>query len=148
MYRTKCCPENHILIWTSNRTPCYSDNNYVCDKCGIVLHCSLRRWWCEKCTYDLCPSCLPHHNKPQTQTCNEGHDLIWTTEPYSGGHGYRCDCCGIALPGKSGRWCCYDCQYDLCAYCSESLKCNKGHTLNWSITVPRKYIGEYYRCDS
>ena len=90
MYFVYSCPKGHDLKWTDTITKDYTEEYYSCDKCGITLDCSLKRWWCDECIYDICSSCLPHHIDPLPQLCTKGHDLVWETKSYPGKPHYIC----------------------------------------------------------
>lgn len=54
--------------------------------------------------------------------CAKSHPLQWTIDStgYPGGI-YACDKCRNSKPCKDGRWCCVQCQYDLCLNCKATM---------------------------
>ena len=129
------CGNGHSLLWTDQVGGAYSAGRYGCDRCSVVLECRQNRWWCSLCQYDICPSCQPHILPSDTnlKTCPQSHILTWSSSDYVVDgrvvNGYGCDICRGKFPCNSGRLCCMGCNYDICDYCTNILKCSGGHKL-------------------
>jgi hypothetical protein len=81
-------------------------------------------------------------------TCNNGHTLKFEAYPYISYDRYKCSTCPMKGSGK--RWCCAQCQYDLCPNCGippagQEVACAKGHKLKWQSNP--SYAANVYRCD-
>lgn len=142
------CEKGHVLLWTENTDGEYKDGKYRCRLCLNNFLCSAKRWWCKECKYDVCPHCKPFQRIPVPGECDNGHKLSWSTKDYFGGNRYMCNFCGIALPGKSGRWWCSKCNYDICPLCTGALRCDKDHAVIWlSDGPPAFYESKKGACD-
>lgn len=128
------CRKGHSLTFTKDQTD-YPDNTFVCDSCHRGGACSLGRWNCALCKYDICSLCrlppMPAHHLPVTVPsscqnpsvhvrihCPKGHFLYEST--HSAGYicgKFSCDQCHEGGYCSAGRFCCQACKYDLCKAC-------------------------------
>ena len=112
----------------------YNSSNYNCDKCGKHINGYL--WHCYTHDYELCSSCAPNDQTLNDNKINQnanrapdphnavdgspvyfckrnGEKLIYQKLKYKD---YYCNKCGESDRGK--RWCCANCNYDLCSDCA------------------------------
>eukprot|EP00826_Nyctotherus_ovalis_P049640 TRINITY_DN6015_c0_g2_i1.p1 TRINITY_DN6015_c0_g2~~TRINITY_DN6015_c0_g2_i1.p1 ORF type:complete len:331 (-),score=53.82 TRINITY_DN6015_c0_g2_i1:3-995(-) len=148
------CNRGHVMAWTSKAGFLYRNEYYRCNNCGVTLGCCQGRWWCDKCSYDLCPSCYPHllSDNALCNGCPQRHPLSWTLSSYSKNGSkvtrYFCNLCTGTFPCCSGRWCCFVCEFDICDYCVNFLRCDEGHKLVWCDTYSSSYPFAKYFCNS
>ena len=116
------CNNNHNLEFTSLRSEANKFASfYKCNKCkkyGFL--CSVGRFACLQCGYNLCWKCKHPEKVYLTQMCLKNHPLIYTYETglkYLNGK-YDCDICKTKdLSCKEGRYACLKCVYDICHKC-------------------------------
>jgi hypothetical protein len=111
----KFCPKQHLLNYQD------TGRSFTCDVCK-VQHNSCSRLCCTltDCNYDVCAVC------ETTAKCPAGH-LLQRQE--SNEH-FHCDVC-LARNTKGLRLCCKTagCDFDICADCMKTAKCEVGHFL-------------------
>eukprot|EP00727_Mastigamoeba_balamuthi_P001093 m51a1_g10981 hypothetical protein (824) ;mRNA; r:295828-299170 len=118
--KSTCLNDHPLVLVSSVDQLCKENQNYargcVCDCCSQpaqvpILHCSA-------CGYDMCQACAPK--------CPSGHALqMMSTAQLRAAHpsqytsGFVCDCCAqVGTDGSTLH--CGQCQYDICARCSEA----------------------------
>jgi len=147
------CDDGHSLLWSSQVTAAYPKGRYICDRCEVTLECAQNRWWCSSCEYDICPSCHPRILPSDTvlNTCPQSHILTWSSSNYVVDgkvvNSYRCSICMGSFPCNSGRSCCLGCNYNICDYCTNILKCSGGHKLTWCAIASGPYARHMCLCD-
>lgn len=118
----------------------YQCGRYICNRCRGTGVCSLGRWFCTGCSYDICPACRPAPApKPgcaMGATCDAGHPLKFSFAPYQCGQ-YRCNVCRQGGYCCLGRWFCSTCSYDMCQNCKAApdLRCPNKHQLRYQTSA-------------
>ena len=54
------CPCGHQLMNTNSMAGPYANGMYRCNRCGTIGYCSMYRFHCPTCPYDLCKTCKPY----------------------------------------------------------------------------------------
>ncbi len=133
------CDKGHTVEWSCDQ---YPGNSYICNVCKRSAKCSLGRWFCRGCHYDVCPSCRASPVANNCTQCRNGHPLVWCTDLMGYSYdNYVCDVCRTTHQCTSGRWNCRGCKYDLCPACRKPeppavtmasyTQCRNGHPLQW-----------------
>lgn len=109
---------------------------------------------CVDCNYVICDDCQNFLKSPAPGhpivRCTEKHLLRWHTRG-----GFNCDACNQNKDEE--RFKCKECNYDICADCSNSLIasicktgpkcCPQLHQLLWCFETNEIFLGMPYKCD-
>eukprot|EP01022_Parablepharisma_sp_SALTPOND_P024933 TRINITY_DN5629_c0_g1_i2.p1 TRINITY_DN5629_c0_g1~~TRINITY_DN5629_c0_g1_i2.p1 ORF type:complete len:1130 (+),score=51.26 TRINITY_DN5629_c0_g1_i2:173-3562(+) len=122
---TKVCDNGHQLEFST--TPYPNGSRYRCDKCQKAFLASKGRWWCDICSFDLCPKCesekeetpIPQQPVVRHNWCNpeSAHWFVIVNigEP---GDGVICNVCNSALVSAEKNCQCYTCGILYCQKCA------------------------------
>ena len=132
------CKSGHPLVFTNNQSG-YSMGTYTCDSCHKIGNCSLGRWNCGSCKYDICSFCRPPPMQgpaPNPDSYPVGSPIV--PDPYQPGQG------GYPPPTS------YPAQYPSPGYMQPAYgnktHCPNGHPL-YETTSCLGYAGELFTCN-
>eukprot|EP00831_Metopus_contortus_P061583 TRINITY_DN5346_c0_g1_i1.p1 TRINITY_DN5346_c0_g1~~TRINITY_DN5346_c0_g1_i1.p1 ORF type:complete len:261 (+),score=-14.32 TRINITY_DN5346_c0_g1_i1:531-1313(+) len=101
-----------------------------CDYCHNNFPCSMGRYNCNYCKFDVCQNCYNMMVKPPMppmppmpfgggKMCQMGHPLQFTYSTANSNFGcFKCSSCNEPSVACSlGRWACFNCNYNVCTKC-------------------------------
>lgn len=81
------CPNGHPLVISMDESG-YPGGYYMCANCNKVKQCSLARWNCQTCNYDICPECKPVEEVPMEPPAEKAEaEFIESEEQKAPGEG-------------------------------------------------------------
>lgn len=129
---------------------------FFCSICKRKIKPKHKRWYCEECQTYKCKFCCPPPYIREEQNivsyntsiypCEKGHALKWSTNKNGEEKGFICDICKNVFISWIGRWYCSKCSYNVCAYCTKSLRCHEGFCLLAIDSKPDKYEANFVKC--
>eukprot|EP00826_Nyctotherus_ovalis_P053099 TRINITY_DN6845_c0_g2_i2.p1 TRINITY_DN6845_c0_g2~~TRINITY_DN6845_c0_g2_i2.p1 ORF type:complete len:802 (-),score=268.47 TRINITY_DN6845_c0_g2_i2:162-2567(-) len=180
------CLRGHRLNWD---TEAYSGKKtFRCENCQKDFPFKAGYWGCKECSYEICPTCRPKNIGKEGKEGKEGRDRKdgkdkkkrkedekeeEKSEPARCGKGdamkfevreeegdiFLCDNCGQAYFSSVARWCCVECNMDICRNCfaappsfksvNEVLEintCYNGYELEFIFSETRSGMYECFIC--
>ena len=127
------CDRAHKLRIGIN--PKYS-YGFLCNICRQSMDRAEVRYICLKCEFDICFDCKPkplpsleEEKEPSEELlkkCFNGHNLKFESDEKSKAeYGYFCDYCGKQRFKNEDRFCCKECDYNICNNCSKNASKKK-----------------------
>ncbi len=113
------CRSGHPLNY-SNSSGGYFSGSFSCDYCHNSYPCTVGRYNCMHCKFDVCNQCASGFKPAATPVynCKFGHTLVYTSNQMGyPTNTYACDACHRQGMCTLGRWNCPTCQYDICSFC-------------------------------
>ena len=157
------CDKGHSITWI--KSPKLPGKNVICTNCSNEFDHSTGCWGCEDCRSNICYKCRPKpgfvflvdSSLPSCICqCDQYHTLEWDKEE-EGANMFNCKICKKSGDCLKGRWCCFECQYNICNECrsfdgTTSLPpvilpvCNMSHALRW-IKAPNNEETKECKCE-